>query len=799
MKRLHLMLFFTLALAAIFAWAPQASAFQNYFTTTPNSANGNCVDCHSTQTTATSCAMCHAHGAHSSTGKTDMNLVGQTVDAVGVPKTSYAPGETVFVKITGGYRAGSARILLYDQGMAELARSSGSDGMNNAPSFNNTAGVTLSSAAPTTPGMYMWNAAWYGNQNDRATNPFFGQRWTPDPNNFEHGQEIVATNAFTVTTPAAPIIGVSPTTLAFGTVTIGVPTTLPVTIANTGTAPLNVTGIALGAGTSTDFSWAPPAPFTVAAGGSTTLNVTFTPTSAGAKTGSIVISSNDTATPTVAVNVSGTGAVAPAPVIALTPPSLAFGTVSIGAPSTLTAQIQNNGTANLVVSGIALCAGTSAEFSFVQIAPVTITPGTSAVLSVTYAPTNIGPDTGCIAISSNDPVNGTINLNLTGTGAAAPTPGVTLAPNPLAFGTVTIGTPATLTAQIQSTGTAPLTVTGIALCAGTTEFSFAPIALPVSIPVGGNLPLNVTYLPATVGPVTGCITITSDAPAATLNLTGTGAATPQPVLSVAPTTLTFGNQQVGTSSAPQQVTISNTGTAAMTGVSVSSSSAAFVIGGAPTATVAAGGSTTFTVAFAPTSAGAASATITVATTNAGSAAVSASGTGTSAANPTIVLVPNPLAFGTVTIGNAATLTATIQNTGTANLVVNNIALCAGTTAEFSFVQIAPVTIIPGASANLSVTYAPTNVGADSGCLDISSNDPVTPIAQLDLNGSGQAPVVRGDVNSDGIINRADVNFIMGNLNKPVSVCPACDLDGDGKITILDARKDVLLCTNPGCR
>lgn len=644
---------------------------------------------------------------------------------------------------------------------------------------------------------------------------------------------------------AAPIIGVSPTTLAFGTVTIGVSATLPVTISNTGNAPLNVTGITLGAGTSTEFSWAPPAPFTVAAGASTTLNVTFTPTSVGNKTGSIVISSNDTATPTVAINVSGTGAAAPAPSIALIPPSLSFGTVAISASSTLTTLIQNNGTAALAVSGIALCGGTSTEFSFVQIAPLSIPSGQSTQLSVTYTPANIGPDAGCIAITSNDPVNGTLNLDLSGTGAAVPTPGITLSPNPLAFGTVTIGTPSTLTAQIQSTGTASLNVTGIALCAGTTEFSFTPITLPASIPVGGNLPLDVTYTPATVGPVTGCINITSDAPAATLNLTGTGAAVSQPVLSVAPTTLTFGNQQVGTSSAPQQVTISNTGTAEMTGVNVSSSSTEFVIGGTPTATVAAGGSTTFTVAFAPTTAGAASATITVATTNAGSATVSASGTGTSEAIPAIALVPNPLAFGTVTIGDtstlttqiqnsgtadlvvssisacglttqfgftpltlpltippagnaalsvsytpatvgavtdcitlasndpamptatlnltgtgapaatpviavspnpltfntvtigdASTLTATIRNTGTADLVVSNIALCAGTTAEFSFVQIAPVTIIPGGSADLSVTYAPTNVGADSGCLDISSNDPVTAITQLNLTGTG---------------------------------------------------------------
>jgi hypothetical protein len=53
----------------------------------------------------------------------------------------------------------------------------------------------------------------------------------------------------------------------------------------------------------------------------------------------------------------------------------------------------------------------------------------------------------------------------------------------------------------------------------------------------------------------------------------------------------------------------------------------------------------------------------------------------------------------------------------------------------------------------------------------------------------------GDVNCDGVVNRADVNMITANRNKPASACTSCDIDGDGMITVLDARKAVLLCTN----
>lgn len=57
----------------------------------------------------------------------------------------------------------------------------------------------------------------------------------------------------------------------------------------------------------------------------------------------------------------------------------------------------------------------------------------------------------------------------------------------------------------------------------------------------------------------------------------------------------------------------------------------------------------------------------------------------------------------------------------------------------------------------------------------------------------------GDLNGDGLIDRNDLNMIMGVLNTPAwGTKDPRDLDHDGKITVLDARKVVLLCTKPGC-
>jgi len=61
--------------------------------------------------------------------------------------------------------------------------------------------------------------------------------------------------------------------------------------------------------------------------------------------------------------------------------------------------------------------------------------------------------------------------------------------------------------------------------------------------------------------------------------------------------------------------------------------------------------------------------------------------------------------------------------------------------------------------------------------------------------------ITGDLDGDCDVDKNDLNILLLDRNKPVSqsACgSACDLDGDGIITGLDARKLVLLCTLPRC-
>ena len=56
----------------------------------------------------------------------------------------------------------------------------------------------------------------------------------------------------------------------------------------------------------------------------------------------------------------------------------------------------------------------------------------------------------------------------------------------------------------------------------------------------------------------------------------------------------------------------------------------------------------------------------------------------------------------------------------------------------------------------------------------------------------------GDLDQNGIVDRDDIDVIKTYRNQPATACPECDIDGDGTITVLDARKLVRLCTCSRC-
>ena len=119
-----------------------------------------------------------------------------------------------------------------------------------------------------------------------------------------------------------------------------------------------------------------------------------------------------------------------------------------------------------------------------------------------------------------------------------------------------------------------------------------------------------------------------------------------------------------------------------------------------------------------------------------------------------------------------------------------------------------ITIVPTAANDLifharyMLDQLPKPEDSDNDSIpDDQDNCPDTPNPdQMDSDGDGNGDVceIPGDFDADGDVDRDDLNIILSNRNQPASVYPECDLDGDGMITVLDARKCVLMCTRPRC-
>ena len=230
------------------------------------------------------------------------------------------------------------------------------------------------------------------------------------------------THAFLMV-PKIPEISLSPATLDFGPVAWGSSLTREIVIGNSGIADLIITGISLCEGTSAEFSW--PAitfPLTVAPGSSETFSITYTPVDTVADTGCVSIAINDPYNPIATLVLTGTGALLP--VIKLIPPTLEFGTVMMGSNRWLVFDIQNLGHTHLTINSIERCVGTSSEFSWLSppVFPFSLTRLEGRGIPVIYTPADVGSDTGCLRISSNDPANPVATLNLTAEGIPSPVP-----------------------------------------------------------------------------------------------------------------------------------------------------------------------------------------------------------------------------------------------------------------------------------------------------------------------------------------------------------------------------------------
>jgi len=233
------------------------------------------------------------------------------------------------------------------------------------------------------------------------------------------------------------------------------------------------------------------------------------------------------------------------------------------------------------------------------------------------------------------------------------------------------------------------------------------------VALGASCTFSVTFTPTTSSTVSGNLSIQTSVSTTsqTVALSGTGY-TIGPNVLLSPSPLVFAAQTVGTVSAAQPVTLTNSGTSALA-VSNVSTTGDFAQTNNCGSSVAAGASCVILVTFAPTASGKRTGTLSIADNSTDSPeSVSLSGPG-QAAVAKIWLNPASLTFPTQIVGAPGTAqSVSLINTGTVPLPAARVTA----TGDFAQVNNCPSTIAVGAGCSIMVTFTPTDAGARGGTL-----------------------------------------------------------------------------------
>ena len=298
---------------------------------------------------------------------------------------------------------------------------------------------------------------------------------------------------------------------------------------------------------------------------------------------------------------------------------------------------------------------------------------------------------------------------------------------PLAFGSVATGAnSAAQTLALHNTGGA--TLTGITLAFSSAVFhrpaGAAAGTCGATLAAGATCTINVIFSPTAVGLVNATLTITASVgvTGSPVSLSGTGVAAVA-VASVTGGPLAYGNVPTGTTSAAKTLTLHNTGTAALTGITLAFSSPTYTrSGGTCVATLGAGNTCTINVVFSPTAVSTVNATLTItASVGVTGSPVSLSGAGIA---PVIAATLTPTTWTTSATRGVGLLgpaqAFTLTNTG--NVALTGIAqgvLGGANATEFAIIHLlstcgpagggqsaSNTTLAPGGTCVVTVSFEP---------------------------------------------------------------------------------------------
>jgi hypothetical protein len=290
----------------------------------------------------------------------------------------------------------------------------------------------------------------------------------------------------------------------------------------------------------------------------------------------IGINSNDPDMPIMNIGVSGTGVGAQD--ITVAPLSVSFGNVQVGQSSTQTIQIKNEGTAALLIDSIS---SPSVPFSIVgnncPIQPSLLAVGASCQVDVRFSPLVSGATASKITVSSDDPDEDIVDVNLSGAGIV--TPDISVTPTFKNFASTMVGSTTQQIFNVQNIGTANLQILSLSNPGG--EFSIVSSNCIGELQPLQQCAVTVVFKPVSEGLKQSSFTISSNDPdtpsfAVLLSGTGTTQSASSGHIRVSSMSLDFGDVKVG-SNGFRSLTVVNDGASGLSISSVSKPSSPFRI------------------------------------------------------------------------------------------------------------------------------------------------------------------------------------------------------------------------------
>ncbi|MFN8537725.1 MAG: choice-of-anchor D domain-containing protein [Thermomicrobiales bacterium] len=209
------------------------------------------------------------------------------------------------------------------------------------------------------------------------------------------------------------------------------------------------------------------------------------------------------------VSLTGNGVASPptAPGIAFSPAAVAFGNQTVGTLSgSRSVTVTNTGTANLVITSVALSGGETADFPNLTTNCATLAPGAQCIITLAFAPNAVGNRATNIVVVDNVPSAGSAQIiPVSGIGIAPGTPSVGLNPPSVDFGDQQVNTQSGAQAvTITNTGTATLTLSNAPVLFGgdTSQFQIVSDGCwsgSGSLAPGASCTVTVRFFPGTTG------------------------------------------------------------------------------------------------------------------------------------------------------------------------------------------------------------------------------------------------------------------------------------------------------------